>query len=303
MSLDQAPLESRENSSILRVSKDLLAGSFGGLLQVFVGQPFDTAKVRMQTNPGGAGMLHVAREILRNEGLHGFYKGTLSPLMGISATVSVQFGTNELMKRIMTSININSQRPDPETLSLPQLALCGHVSGLANAFVGAPVEHIRIRMQMQRDKVGAYTGSIDAYRKIYREYGIRGVYKGMGATLARDGVALCVYFTSYEVYLRALLPANADRTQMSMAYPLLAGGVSGLTTWICALPFDVVKTRVQTDHFVGGQHSSFGRVVRSILREEGLRSFTLGIGPCLMRAVAVNAATFGGFELMKRMLE
>ena len=57
----------------------------------------------------------------------------------------------------------------------------GAVAGFVDNWVHAPIEHIRIRVQMQRNAKGTtamYTGSYDCLRKVYKQYGIKGVYKG-----------------------------------------------------------------------------------------------------------------------------
>ena len=58
----------------------------GGISLTFVGHPFDTVKVCMQTqsrvNPVYKNSIHCAQSIWRNEGLRGYYKGVASPLAG-----------------------------------------------------------------------------------------------------------------------------------------------------------------------------------------------------------------------------
>ena len=57
--------------------KELFAGSVGGITQVLSGQPFDTVKVRLQTQPNPpiySGVGDCVRKIIAQEGLSGFYK-------------------------------------------------------------------------------------------------------------------------------------------------------------------------------------------------------------------------------------
>jgi solute carrier family 25 carnitine/acylcarnitine transporter 20/29 len=51
---------------------------------VLSGQPFDTTKVRLQSAPEGtySGALDVVKKLVKTEGFSGFYKGTLTPLIG-----------------------------------------------------------------------------------------------------------------------------------------------------------------------------------------------------------------------------
>jgi len=58
--------------------------------------------------------------------------------------------------------------------------------GLVDSLVG-PVELIRIRLQTQPVEKKIYSGPIDCIRQIYRAGGIRALYRGLGATVAREG--------------------------------------------------------------------------------------------------------------------
>ena len=62
--------------SLNRTQKDVLSGTSGGIAQVFVGQPLDILKVRLQTAAPGTytGLVDCASRILRAEGPFGFYR-------------------------------------------------------------------------------------------------------------------------------------------------------------------------------------------------------------------------------------
>src|SRR3989338_9588303 len=45
----ESPLAPLPHSSLKHIAQDLLAGTFGGILQVIAGHPLDTVKVRLQT--------------------------------------------------------------------------------------------------------------------------------------------------------------------------------------------------------------------------------------------------------------
>lgn len=71
-------------------------------------QPFEIIKVRLAnqslSNPIYSGISDCINKIYRCEGLFAFYKGTVSPLLGTGALVSVDFGTNELIKKMIARI-------------------------------------------------------------------------------------------------------------------------------------------------------------------------------------------------------
>ncbi|EJD34687.1 mitochondrial carrier with solute carrier repeats [Auricularia subglabra TFB-10046 SS5] len=285
--------------------KDLTAGTAGGIAQVLVGQPFDICKVRMQTSPPGtySGLMHCAGDILKNEGPLAFYKGTLSPLLGIGACVSIQFGVLEWFKRYFAARNPN---PSVNALGSGQLAFAGAAAGLANSVVSGPVEHIRIRLQTQSDKARLYSGPGDALRKIMRAHGVAGVYKGQVPTLWREGVAYAIYFVTYEKLMQREMRVHAMRREdVSPAKAVLFGAAAGYALWAVIYPIDVVKSRIQTDGFdaaSGRKYSSTLDCLRKVWAAEGVKGFTRGLGPTLIRSPFANGATFLGFELASRAL-
>lgn len=66
----------------LSVFANLFAGSLAGAAQVIVGQPLDTARIRIQTTPVGTfhGTWDVLTKTVRYEGVSGLFKGMASPL-------------------------------------------------------------------------------------------------------------------------------------------------------------------------------------------------------------------------------
>ena len=115
-------------------------------------------------------------------------------MVGIGACVSIQFGVNEACKRVLKNYRKENKVPNPNQLSLLQLATCGSIAGLVNAVVSIPVEHIRIKMQVEGTKlIKKYSGSFDCLMKIYKEHGIYGIYKGGAPTLPREAISYFFY--------------------------------------------------------------------------------------------------------------
>ncbi|KAI9449415.1 mitochondrial carrier [Lactarius psammicola] len=293
-----------------QTAKDLTAGTTGGMAQVLVGQPFDIVKVRMQTSAKGtySGMLDCAGGILRNEGPLAFYKGTLTPLLGIGACVSIQFGVLEYTKRYFTAQNIRSGKGVAQSaaLSTPQLLVAGALAGLGNGFVSGPVEHIRIRLQTQSNTNPVYRGPFDAIKKIAAKYGIRGIYKGQNVTFLREATGYGVYFWTYEKLVqREMAQKGIRREQISPGSAILYGAAAGYALWAVIYPIDMVKSRMQTDGFSpsdGQKYRSALHCVRTVWKSEGISAFTRGLVPTLIRSPFANGATFLGFEMANRLL-
>ncbi|ORX62384.1 mitochondrial carrier [Hesseltinella vesiculosa] len=283
---------------------DCASGTVGGILQVLVGQPFDTIKVRLQTqsvtNPIYSSMMDCVRKTKEKEGFKGFYKGTMTPLVGIGACVSIQFVALQAMKRHFS--------PNGDLLTNSQLYIAGAVSGVANSVVSGPVEHIRTRLQVQTGAPGQgmfFRGPIDAIRQIYTNYGLAGIYKGQAITVAREFQGYGAYFLAYEwLVQRSMQTRGCQRNELPTWEVMAYGASAGYAMWLTVYPIDVIKSKLQTDAFDPAQRKYAGALdcARKTIAAEGMAGLFRGIGPCLLRAAPSNAATFMGFELAMRVL-
>lgn len=70
------------DNSLTRKLKDIAAGFVGGATQVLIGQPADLVKIRLQTT-SATSSFQVIKNVIKNEGILAFYKGTLPPLFGV----------------------------------------------------------------------------------------------------------------------------------------------------------------------------------------------------------------------------
>lgn len=79
------------------------------------------------------------------------------------------------------------------------------------------------------------------------------------------------------------------------------GGLAGEALWLASYPFDVVKSKMQSDGFGDKQRfKSMNDCFRQTWRAEGMRGFWKGIGPTLLRAMPVSAGTFFVAEMTLR---
>ncbi|KAL2919119.1 Mitochondrial carrier protein ymc2 [Polyrhizophydium stewartii] len=293
-----------------QTAKELFAGCVGGIVQVLVGQamrrgsttiqPFDTVKVRLQTQPREAplytGVVDCASKTLRNEGVLGFYKGTLTPLVGIGACVSIQFGALEAMKRLLSGGNANGS----QNLSLAQLYIAGAASGVANSVLSGPIEHIRTRLQVQSSANRLYSGPVDFISKVSKQYGYSALLKGQAITVLREFHGYGIYFAVYEYMMQRTMAANnIKRSQVPSWKQLIYGALSGYTLWIFIYPIDVVKSKLQTDTFDKATQKYSGAIdcFRKTMAAEGFAGLYRGFWACMLRAGPANAATFAAYEM------
>ncbi|GAP89054.1 putative mitochondrial carnitine carrier protein [Rosellinia necatrix] len=300
---DEAKADAKAAASSLGAQvRSFAAGGFGGICAVVVGHPFDLVKVRMQTAERGvySSAIDVVRKSVARDGLRrGLYAGVSAPLVGVTPMFAVSFWGYDVGKQLVTSI---SPPGADGGLSIAQISAAGFFSAIPMTAITAPFERVKVILQVQgqRLKPGEeprYKGGLDVVRQLYAEGGLRSVFRGSAATLARDGPGSAAYFAAYEYIKRRLTPRDPatgkPQGDLSLLAITAAGGAAGVAMWIPVFPVDTVKSRLQTAE----GNVSIGGVVRELYARGGFRAFFPGFGPALARAVPANAATFLGVEL------
>ncbi|ESO88885.1 hypothetical protein LOTGIDRAFT_234443 [Lottia gigantea] len=286
--------------------KDFIAGGFGGVCCVSAGQPLDMIKVRIQTMPRPLpgqsplykGTFDCFTKIVKNEGFLGLYKGMAAPLAGVAPMFAICFFGFGVGKRLQ------QKHPD-DVLTYFQLFKAGMVAGVFTTVIMAPGERIKCLLQVQAAQgKGApvkYNGPMDCIKQLYKEGGIRSLYRGTGATLLRDLPASGMYFMVYEWLQHILTPQGGSRSDLSVGRTLVAGGVAGIFNWAVAIPPDVLKSRYQTAP-EGTYPNGIRDVFKQLMKEEGILSLYKGFTPVMLRAFPANAACFMGYEAAMKTL-
>ena len=287
--------------------KNFLSGGVGGMCLVLAGHPFDLVKVRLQTMtvaPGGVapykGALDCATKTLRAEGVRGLYKGMSAPFAGVTPIFAVCFWAYDLGK---TMFKRSYGYTEDKQLSLNQIGIAGALSAVPTTAIMAPGERIKVILQVQDTQAVAggkkFAGPMDVVKHLVRTEGVASVFRGSAATLLRDGSGSYAYFAVYEYIKRTLTPEGQS---LSPTAVVVGGGFAGVCNWLVALPFDVVKSRIQTSTSAGGS-TSMAAVARSLIAEGGVRALYKGAAPALLRAFPANAACFLGMETSKAAMD
>ncbi|KAG6832274.1 hypothetical protein H0H92_003507 [Tricholoma furcatifolium] len=274
--------------------KSFVAGGVGGVCAVLVGHPFDLTKTRLQTAGPGVytGALDVVKKTLARDGVSGMYRGIVPPLLGVTPIFAVSFWAYDASKNLILTLTPHRTN---QTLSTAELATAGFLSAVPTTLITAPVERAKVVLQIQgqgKEAVGEkkYKGVVDVVRHLYREGGVRSIFRGTGATLARDCPGSAAYFAAYEVTKRALTPAGSSPSELNLGAIIVAGGTAGIAMWALAIPPDVLKSRIQSAP--EGTYSGMLDCARKTIARDGVRALWKGFGPAMARAFPANAATF-----------
>lgn len=293
------------------VAKDLTAGTIGGAVQLVVGHPFDTIKVKLQSQPAPqpgkptkySGAIDAVRKTVASEGPVGLFKGMGAPLASIAAFNAILFSVRGKMESIFRS------RPG-EVLSPGQQFVCGAGAGVAVSFLACPTELLKCRLQAQSSLAGTaistnsvkYRGPMDVAKHVLKsEGGVKGLYKGMIPTLTREVPGNAVVFSTYEAF-KQYFAGGTQTAEISKIELVVSGGLAGACFWLVVYPTDVVKSVIQVDDYRNPKYSGAIDAFRKILRTEGVKGFYKGFGPAMARSVPANAACFLAYEVVRSRL-
>lgn len=283
------PAPAKKDSALVENLKSFTAGGFGGVCAVLTGHPFDLMKVRLQTNQAKS-TIEAVSTTFKADGLLGFYRGVIPPLAGVTPMFAVSFWGYDLGKKIVSSFSDTSQG-----FTIAQTSAAGFFSAIPTTAIAAPFERVKVVLQIQNKT--NQTGTIDAVKTILRTGGLRSLFKGSAATVARDGPGSALYFATYE-YLKKKLTNQENDGQLSLMAISVAGGFAGVAMWLGVFPIDTIKSVQQSSE----GKISIAEVAKKIYSKGGLKGFFPGIGPALLRSFPANAATFVGVEVAKKAL-
>ncbi|XP_068175859.1 solute carrier family 25 member 44-like [Antennarius striatus] len=161
-----------------------------------------------------------------------------------------------------------------------------------------PFALIRTRLQVQKGK-SLYNGTFDAFFKILRSDGVRGLYRGFMVNLLTliSGQA---YVTTYELVRKYVSYYSENNTVKS----LVAGGLASLVAQSITVPIDVVSqhlmmqgqeehlTRFRLNTETGKTKKMFGQtrnLVSQIFAADGFLGFYRGYGASLLTSMPKSA--------------
>ncbi len=138
--------------------------------------------------------------------------------------------------------------------------LSSFYTGLLGCLVICPLEDLKIKRQMShpinRFSLSQFNSS----------------YKYLHLVSLREIPAITVYFSSYRYF---------KEQQINIG---LAGGISGVLSWLITYPIDTIKSRMQSN------------LCSSIRESFRIGNLYHGLGYCLFRAFIVNGASFYTYE-------
>lgn len=284
---------------------DFTSGSLGAVALVYVGQPLDTVKVKMQTFPTlYKGMWDCTLRTFQSDGVRrGLYAGTVPALVANVAENSVLFAAYGVCQKFMAFL---TNTKSVQELSVLSNASAGFLASFFSTFTLCPTELIKIKMQAVKElanmdpRVKRKTAHQITSEILHKE-GVRGLFKGLIPTMAREMPGYFFFFGGYEGTRYLLTPVGQKKEDLGPLKTMLAGAVGGLCLWTAIFPADVVKSRIQASQ-AGNIDQSLIRNTITIFKNEGFLALYSGLLPTVVRTIPSTAVLFLVYESSKHLL-
>ncbi|KAF2724482.1 mitochondrial thiamine pyrophosphate carrier 1 [Polychaeton citri CBS 116435] len=303
----------RDEGSKLQV---VTAGAVAGLISRFCIAPLDVLKIRLQLSyhslsdpldssvnrhqPNRTRVWTVARDILKNEGITGFWKGNI-PAEGLYLSYgAVQFLTYRSATQVLEALSRDEQghaQLRGSTLSF----VSGAIAGTAATTATYPLDLLRTRFAAQgTDRV--YAGLIASIREITKHEGYAGFFRGLPAGIGQIVPYMGLFFALYETFK----PILAEVHLPFSSGDAVAGISASVLSKSAVFPLDTVRKRLQIQgpgrtRFVGGlkmpsYEKGVAKTLATIIKREGWRGLYRGLSVSLFKAAPTSAITMWSYE-------
>eukprot|EP01032_Pedospumella_encystans_P010434 gene10434-12194_t len=223
---------------------NLASSALAGLISRLICHPIDTCKAKLQSGDSFRGVSDVVSKTLKNEGIRGFYQGMGAALFGGIPGVCIYISTYEASKAYLNHNAWMGANPFISYL------LSGMAAEAVCCSIFVPVDVVKERLQVQSNRTdSAYKGSIDAFRTIIKQEGLRGLYKGYSATLFSYGPFSATYFLLYEE-AKTKMADGKSNAELSFKENLACSAFAGSVASFLTNPLDLAKLRFQVQRSV-----------------------------------------------------
>jgi solute carrier family 25 aspartate/glutamate transporter 12/13 len=217
------------------------------------------------------------------------------------------------LEKDFTGSNLNLPAPFPAPLNFFKTAqssfynfACGSVAGAIGATFVYPIDLVKTRMQNQRSgksvvasgETALYRNSWDCFRKVIRNEGAIGLYRGLPPQLVGVAPEKAIKLTVNDL-IRGILKDNKSG-KISLFGEVVAGASAGASQVVFTNPLEIVKIRLQVQGEAAKLNPGYARVTAlTIVKDLGIRGLYKGAAACLLRDIPFSAIYFTVYSHIK----
>jgi len=275
---------SAQNKSLMErsITKSFLAGSFSGACSCLLFQPLDLIKTRVQAPAvfGSNGMISTIYTVVRTDSIKGLWRGVTPTISRTVPGVGIYFCALHFLKSFL----FVSREP-----TAVQNVLLGFSARSAAGVSLLPITVVKTRYE---SGIFNYRGVVSALVSIWKSEGLKGLFSGFAATIARDAPFSGLYLMFYN---KAKEVANHGFGEMKYKANIhfVCGVSAGILASLATQPADVIKTQMQLYPF---RYKNTIDCVVVVVRNNGLLGLFRGTLPRCIRRTLMAALTWTVYE-------
>lgn len=191
-------------------AQSFICGAFAGAVATTATYPLDLLRTRFAAQGNDRVYMNLraaVREITRQEGFHGFYRGLTAGVISIVPAQGIFFTSYEAFKEALATISLPFGSGD---------AAAGMLAQILSKTAVFPLDTVRKRLQVQgpnrnryvHRNIPVYSGVLRTVQGILRREGVRGLYRGLVVSLIKSAPASAVTVWTYERVMGFLLTSG-----------------------------------------------------------------------------------------------
>ncbi|XWS72442.1 hypothetical protein CRYUN_Cryun02cG0040000 [Craigia yunnanensis] len=278
--------------------RDLLAGAvMGGVVHTIVA-PIERAKLLLQTQEsnlaivaGGRrkfkGMLDCIFRTVREEGVLSLWRGNGSSVLRYYPSVALNFSLKDLYRNLLR----NGYFQDGHVFyGASANFIAGAAAGCTTLILIYPLDiaHTRLAADIGRTDVRQFRGIYHFLSTIRKKDGIRGIYRGLPASMQGMIVHRGLYFGGFDTIKEIL--SEESKTELALWKRGVVAQAVTTSAGLLSYPLDTVRRRMMMQS--GLEQPMYRSTLdcwRTIYRTEGVTSFYRGAVSNVFRSTGAAA--------------
>jgi hypothetical protein len=290
----------------------LVAGGGAGAISRTLMAPLERTKVLLQVQEVSLippqdrykGIMDCLVRIPREQGFLAFWRGNGVNVARMIPNSAIKFTTYDTFKRWAFP---KGEKSYSDSELYARKMLCGALSGISTIVPVYPMDVARTRLAADVSAVRKYNGFTDCLLKTIENEGIKGMYKGLGISVAGIipylAISLSLYDTMKDQVQRIENPRYRNFGESAMGLFLL-GSISAVVSQTVAYPLDTVRRHMQVSGAIGQKNRYTGtwHCITKIYSSSGWKGFYRGVLANGVRAAPQTGIEFMFFDLIKSWL-
>ncbi|KAJ8324401.1 hypothetical protein QVD99_002430 [Batrachochytrium dendrobatidis] len=255
--------------------------------------------------------------IAKDEGILRFWRGLFPSVIGSFPGQAMYYMAYESTQEVVDKVLANNSSHGAIFTKGFLSGACAEIAG-GMFYVPADIVAQRLQIQSTRGFVHnsrLYSGPLDVVKKVLRNDGIQGFYRGYFAYVGAYAPASAVQWGSYELFKGILFRTTTfleTRFRINSkpipAKENIVNGISGGLAAICAItannPLEILRIRTQLLESRNKKDAEsirrgYVQLASSIFHEEGWRAFYRGLRVRMMVTIPSAIVAMSGYETIK----